>query len=295
MAAPGGISNGWQVVDTDGLSVSKGLTRTGADALVSSWLDIDVEFGCQLRVVPWEPTESGELSITPANFDLHPTIPINHALNLPNIERGVERDYLRKCIAHHDEAQAAYGSAKEAAARAKKHRVKCDGEVARLQAADETEIAAAGATLADRIKAGEAAPLEPNLKTGRAALLDAEARRDAALEACALLDSELAGAKQHLDTAASNVQKAADVVIRAELMQAVEKLEALWVQTVPLRQLLESARYSGFPPDQRTLKALQPPEFPGRPLLHGCIANYRKALTREAEASLADQPPKVTS
>jgi hypothetical protein len=285
--------HGFSVVDADGLPLHRGLTQTGAQAIVDAFLDSDVEFGCTLRIVPSEPIPP----TPPITFDLRPHWAIQPPKpNLPDVEAGEERAHLHGCIATRRERSDALAAAEAHAMQVRDHLAACELDVARLRAADEAETAAAGALLASRIKAGQAAPLEPNLRSGRNALLDAEARRDAAKKGLTLLDSDLSSAKQALAEADQAVQLGADVVLRAELHQRVEQLNALWAQITPLRQLIDDAVTTASPIDAALAReALKVPElkFLGDTFNRQRLHSYRLELRQDADATFADQTAEV--
>ncbi|MCW5118607.1 hypothetical protein B7L17_011620 [Burkholderia cenocepacia] len=284
---------GYSVVDSDGQELQRCLPASTARALVDFYLETDVAFGCSLRVVPSKPIPPSP----PIKFDLTPHFAQTMPVALPAVAAGEERSYLREIVAQRAAAAEALDVAKLAAARAQEHFDACERDVARMKAADEAETAAAGASLADRIKAGVAAPLEPNLRTGRNALLDAEARRDAAKQARALLDADVAAAQQALADAERAAQLAADVVIRAEIRERTEQINALWAQITPLRQLVDDALSTGMPVDSAAVRdALKVPDlaWTGNEANRGRFRVYRKALQLDADTKFEDQPEKVT-
>jgi hypothetical protein len=285
--------NGYSIVDKDGMEAHRGLDASTARSMVDFYLENDRDFGCTLRIVPSKPIPPAP----PIVFDLRPHWAVAPPPKLPDVEPGEEREHLRQCIARRVEASEALQAAIAAAERGQVHLSECESEVVRLRAADVAETAAAGAALAARLTDGASAPLEPNLRTGRNALLDAEARRDAAKEAVALLDAGVADAKQALATAEQAAQLAADVVLRAELRQRVDQLNALWAQITPLRQLIDDALNCGTPIDVVPAReAFNVPDlkFTGDAANKLRLHNYRRALQQNADATFEDQSAEVT-
>ncbi|MFD1558679.1 hypothetical protein ACFSHT_24080 [Paraburkholderia silviterrae] len=289
------MSDLFMLVDSDGDVISRGLTYGGAQALRDEWLAkyAGSGGGVTLLIKPNEPIT--DVPPVRVHFQTFPTHVENRAIGLPVIADGAERDHLRECFARRSEARDVLDLAADAAKRGKAHYSDCLAEVVRLRAADEAEVAAAGATLATRFKAGASASLEPNLRTGRHALLDAEARCDAARKAAALLNSEVSAAEDALATAEQAVERSVDALIHADLQYMLAELKQLWQKIVPLKLTIDGARYVGFPPGVDALAVLQPPELPPNAGARyvGQLANYRKALLQNADAAFADQPEKV--
>lgn len=281
--------------DSDGITIARGLTYAGAQALREEWLaNYSVSGGgVTLLIKPNEPI--ADVPPIQAHFQTIPSHFENRAIGLPAIPAGSERDHLRECVAMRGEHSKTLNAAEIDAMRAREHLADLERDVARLRAADEAETAAAGALLAARIKAGQPTPLEPSLRTGRNALLEAEARRDAGGEACALLNADVAAARQALAVADQAVERAVDAVIHAELQGMVEMLKELWQKILPLKLTIDGARYVGFPPSLEALEVLQSPELPtnaGSPYIER-LANYRRELLRNADAVLEVQSERV--
>lgn len=291
------MSGLFMLVDSEGDIISRGLTLPGAESLRDEWLAryAGSGSGVTLLIKPNEPIPDAPPVL--AHFQTMAAHVTNRAIGLPALPAGTHRAYLRECIATRSERTEALDTAVALATQAREHLSVCERDVTRLRAADEAETAAAGALLAARFKAGEAAPLEPSLRTGRNALLRAEELRDAGGEACALLNADVAAAKRALAAADQAVERAVDAVIHADLQEMLEMLTELWQKIVPLKLTVDGARYVGFPPSLDAMTVLQPPDLPlnAGDRYIGQLANYRKALLQDADAALADQPEKVST
>ncbi|WP_430226829.1 hypothetical protein [Paraburkholderia tropica] len=288
----GDATNGYSIVDKDGAVTSRNLDLGTAQAMVNFYLENDVAFGCTLRIVPSEPIQPAP----PTVFDLRPHHVANPPPMLPDVEAGEERKYLRECIIRREDVGKAREAAKEAVQRCQAQLHMCGIEVERLRADDEAETAAAAVALATRLKDGAAAPLEPNLGTFRKAMIEAEARYDAAKRAASLLSADLDAEERKFTESETAVRLAADVVVRAEFQQRVEQLNALWAQITPIRQLIDDALNSGTPIDAvPARKAYAVPElkFAGDSSNKCRLHRYRQALQHDADTTFADQSAEV--
>ncbi|WP_186198204.1 hypothetical protein [Burkholderia gladioli] len=289
------MHTGWSVVEKSGKALVEFVPRSTADDIRTMHVASNPSYGNTLEVRRSEPKPfAAPIVFSPDAFKPAeaPKPP-----KLPDIEPGRERAHLSECIERCKVTPTALEAAKVAAQRAREHLAGCEAAVTRLRAADAAETAAAGVQLADRLKAGQAAPLEPNLRTGRAAVLDAEARRDAALGACALLDADVTAANKAMEQAAHDARLAADVVIRAELQQRIQQLVALRAQIAPLRQFIDDALRCGMPIDiPAAREALLVPDlrWSGDDATHARLRAYREALRQDAGAQLEDHTFEVT-
>ncbi|WP_157692703.1 hypothetical protein [Burkholderia sp. ABCPW 11] len=287
--------SGWSLIDKDGKVLASYVPRSTVDDLKLFYVQSNPAYGMSLEVTRSEPKPfAPPIVFSPDAFK--PTEPPKPP-KLPDIAAGQERAHLRECIERCKATAEVVDAAKVAAARAREHLDGCEAEVTRLHAADEAETAAAGAQLADRLKAGLSAPLDPNLRTGRAAVLDAEARRDAALGACELLDADVTAATKAMEQATHDARLAADVVMRADLGQRIKQLLELREQIVPLRQFIDDALRCGMPIDiSAAREALMMPDlqWSGEQDTHVRLHNYREALRRDADVQFEDQPTEVT-
>ncbi|AOI78019.1 hypothetical protein [Burkholderia sp. NRF60-BP8] len=288
------MRTGWSVVDKQGKELCSLVPRSTADDMKWFYMQSNPAYGNGLEIKRSEPKPMpAPIVFSP---DIYKPMAVPTPPKLPDIEAGRERAHLRECIERCKVTLTALEAAKVAAERAREHLAGCEAELTRLRAADVAETASAGAQLADRLKAGQAAPPEPKLRTGRAAVLDAEARRDAALGACELLGADVTAATKAMEQAAHDAQLAADVVMRSELQQRIEQLVALREQMVPLRQFIDDALRCGMPIDiSAAREALVIPDlhWSGDQDMHVRLHNYREALRQDADVQFEDQPTEV--
>ncbi|MDC6132133.1 hypothetical protein [Burkholderia gladioli] len=285
---------GWSLIDQGGKVLASHVSRSTVDSMKEFYLRTNLEYGAALVVKPSDPVRPTAITFSPDS--LRPFPQPSAEPKLPEIEPGQERAHLSDCISNRSIAADALEVAGATARRAREHLAGCEADVARLRAADEAETAAAGAQLAGRLKAGQAAPLEPNLRTGRAAVLDAEARRDAAMQACALLDAEVQAAKSAHGAAEYAVGAAVDVVIQAELQERIDRLRALWEESTPLRQLIDDALTIRMPinvPAAKDVLRVPECEYMGNAANRNRLIAYRKELAQSADASFEVQRAEV--
>ncbi|CAG9268999.1 hypothetical protein WK39_03130 [Burkholderia cepacia] len=285
---------GWSLIDQAGKVLASHVSRSTVDSMKEFYVSTNREYGVALVVKPSEPVKPTAITFSPDALRPFPQPSVEP--KLPEIESGQERAYLSECISNRAIAGGVLEVAEATATRAREHLARCEAEVVRLRAVDEAETAAAGAQLADRLKAGHAAPLEPNLRTGRTAVLDAEARRDAATEACALLDAEVQAGKSAHGAAEYAVGAAVDVVIRAELQERIDRLRVLWEELMPLRQLIDDALTIRMPiniPAAKDVLSMPQCEYMGNAANRNRLIAYRKELAQSADASFEVQCAEV--
>lgn len=277
-----------KIVDKSGAVVHRGLTHTAADAIVETLLAARPSL-LGLKVMPDDDLQpfvsqsETPLAVRKAAAEAATA----HAARA--IEPGQERGNLLARLATREVTRQAVAAAEQAAATAANHLGQCEAEVARLTQAREAEIADAGLSLAERLKAGDAQAVGALQTTSQSELLAAKAQHEATAFAKNKLDEELQAARTEHAEAEAQAKTAADIVILADLRQAAQRLGVLWKEADELRNLIESARYVGLPPD-REMVALMTSPTPSSPIRNAQLANYRDALMQDADAQLADQP-----